>query len=877
MPQQRIPLVTSRQEMPPLPSGFVIEEGQNQTLPPLPSGFELEKPRESPLAPAYKFMSFVNRGIAQTVLLGGGADSIIAGMNALGMSTAGREPETFGEKVAVGTGQAVGTLPAMGFGLARTAAAAPGMIGKIANTVLQPFIRKPAAAVATEALAGAGFGAARHVGEEIAPNSPTARAMLEVGGGMAAGMAPGAMLGATRVAGSQVVRAGRRALQAGKETLFPFTRAGAQSRASAQLQQRSAAPAEAARTAGEPTAGNLSPAQATGEDNLVALERTLQSRDPATWAAYQGRIEQSKVRIREAITEIADPQQMERHVDTAIETATRRRGELAPDRSPMEASRAYSDELSTAFSTARQRESELWDIPNVRIATTNLRKRFGELSQSLPKAQQEDMPAEARRLLAVGRKSRQDALVLGASGEVLVARESALGSGQFLKSEPVKELHGFYSKMREIARNSRAGDIPNRNRARIADDLADAAWIDLTGVADNPTEVGQALNVAREYSRQLNRTFRQGAVGRLLGYERTGARRAMPEEALEIALGGRGGAQAAITSDELQQAATFGGQSGRPAEEAVNDFLKQRFIDASNQGGIFSLRGAQGFLRRNRGILSRAPQLQKQMETALGAMQSADTLQKLRPSIRRVFQSTTPKTTIRSLLAGLNATEKGALRGGLIEHGLYTGKLDAQGNALMSGERLSGLLANPTSSSVFSEAFAPAQVARLRGLASELSKLQRAVGTIKPTIAGEEILEPKNASRVQQAVTYAVGTLGARIGAWFGGRTSGASLRTASKMAAMSESGLLNFMNRHSTRLLLDAAEDPKLYKALMTSIDSSDTQAPQTLAQWLRQVALEAGEELSQSAIPALIGTAGAAISQPGSSGIPMVRSNPQ
>ena len=806
-------------------------------------------------APKEPLINFVNRGIAQTVLMGGGADTIIAGMNALNMPAATREPETFGEHVATGAGQGVGALPLIGFGLARLALYGSAKVAGFANYLLNPYIRAPVTAVLTETLAGAGVGGARSAELE----NPVAQAALEVGAGMASGMAPSAAIGGGRVASQQVRRAGQRAIQKVQETLFPFTQAGAQGRARAQLQQRSAAPGEAARLAGAPTEGRLSPAQATGEDNLIALERTLQSRDPAAWAAYQKRIRESEARIRAAVVEVADPQTMERNVDSAVETATRRTGQLAPDRPAMEASKSYADELTQSLTAAKARERELWDIPNIRVTTTNVRGRFAELSRSLPKAQQDDMPIEAVRLLRKQPKTTEDALILGEFGETLVTKETA-GSGLgFRDSEPVRELHGFYSKMREIARNSRSGDTPNRNRARIADELADGAWIDLTGAADNPTEVGQALNVAREYSRQLNRTFRQGSVGRLLGYERTGAPRAMPEEALEIALGGRGGAQAAITRDELGQAATFGSRSGVAAEEAVNDFLKQRFIDAANPKGTFSLSGAQGFLRRNRGILSRTPELQTQMETALRSMQSADVLQRLRPNIRRVFSSTTPRTAIRSLMTGLNATEKSALRAGLVEHGLYTGKLDDAGNPLMSGERLKGILSNPTQAGIYTEAFDKAQVARLRGLADELAKLQRAVGKTQPTIAGEDILEPAPAPRAQQAVTYIVGTLGARVGAWFGGRTSGASLRTASKMASMSESGLLNFMNRHSTRLLEDAAQDPILYRSLMTPVDSADTQAGQTIAQWVKQVANDAGEQLSDSMITALIGTAAA------------------
>jgi hypothetical protein len=805
------------------------------------------------------FLAFVNRGLVRGVTFGLGMDSLIAGMNSLGMPTAQRGPETLGERVEEGVGTAIGVLP----GMVGTGLKVAGVLGKggyaaskymapALRTMFQPFISRPVTTATIEGVAGVGSGVGRHVAAERFPESPTGEALGEMAGAMGGGMTA-AISGAPR---RMAWDATKRIYKAAESGLFPFTKRGARARAEVQLQKRAVDPKATAEAVTKETIGDLSPAQISGEDDLIALEQVLQNRDPASWKRYQDAMKRSEAALREAAIDVVDPDIMTQQVDEVLKRVEGHISSLQKSLTPQEASALYARELEAAFTAVKGQEEALWAIPNVRVEITNLKRVFNELisgATAVTRAQRADMPADARRLLQGPRAQAEDALILGPRGETLVTKEVAPQSAQYGNSETAREIHGFYSKMREVGRNARAGDTPNFNKARLADKLAKAAWLDIEGAADNPTAVGEAFNIAREYSRLLNQTYRRGSVGRLLGYDVTGGQ-VGPEATLEVVLGGRGGAQAAITVDELTRAATFGktgpgGRSGAQAQTAMRDYIKRRFLRAAipSTTKTYSSTGARGFITHNEGLLSRFPELSAELQQSATAMQSADVLEKLRPSIAVVLKAQNPRASMRSLLNTLTPTERLSVKAGLLEQGLYTGQIDPEsGAAALSGSKLSSLIRNPKTRGVFEEAFGVEGSNRLLRIADELRKLDRAMAPVSPVIGGEEIPQTAAQEHLANVATYLIGTSGARIGSWFGRGASGASLRTAAKAAAMSESYFWDFMNRHSSKLLLEAVDDHELYKSLMTPLarrGPQEAQAVRRLAAWVRKAAQEVGE----------------------------------
>src|SRR5690606_1787240 len=150
--------------------------------------------------------------------------------------------------------------------------------------------------------------------------------------------------------------------------------------------------------------------------------------------------------------------------------------------------------------------------------------RYRGLVADLPRAQRDDIPEAARRFLGGGNES-------------------------FGSEESVKEVHGLYSALREEARNSRAGDTRNLNRARLADDMADALLEDMQSIE----AASQPLREAIDFSRHLNERFSRGSVGRVLGNERTGGDRVADIQTLDATVG-RPGRSGAVGYDELARA-----------------------------------------------------------------------------------------------------------------------------------------------------------------------------------------------------------------------------------------------------------------------------------------------------------------------------------
>src|SRR5690606_10661222 len=88
--------------------------------------------------------------------------------------------------------------------------------------------------------------------------------------------------------------------------------------------------------------------------------------------------------------------------------------------------------------------------------------------------------------------------------------------------EEARVLHRARSRALEDMRLARAAG--RRNEARILDRFQEAILADLDALEARATgDVGESYRNALNFSRQLNEKFRRGTVGRLLGFERTGA------------------------------------------------------------------------------------------------------------------------------------------------------------------------------------------------------------------------------------------------------------------------------------------------------------------------------------------------------------------
>jgi hypothetical protein len=222
----------------------------------------------------------------------GGSESIKRGLGYLGANPDLAPAETSAGHIARAAGEGAGMMVAPEAALATAAKAgvkfAP-RVGELAQSVFGRAESLPS--MATNALVGAGGGAAGKVAEDAVPDPYKPLANLGgnlLGGGLTAAGAVG-----TRIAG----RAG---LDAAGNFARPFTEAGRERMAADTLGNRSSS-----REALRDTLDNLPPEQvpgsqpttfqATGDMGLGALEREVATRNPAEF--MQRRAEQNSARV----------------------------------------------------------------------------------------------------------------------------------------------------------------------------------------------------------------------------------------------------------------------------------------------------------------------------------------------------------------------------------------------------------------------------------------------------------------------------------------------------------------------------------------------------------------------------------------------------
>ena len=859
-------------------------------------------------------ISFINRGIARTLGAPGdvfnlgvgaihegfdylgigrtppqvglpvGSEAIERGMRAVDPAMVprpGEGPEGAGAYIAQGVGEVAGALPAFGGGVRMLQGAgrvagsalpqAASMARGFADDIMGAFAQAPARSLGMEAAAGAGAGFGRFIGAQEFPDEPWAQALSELAGGVAASAGPAGALGAvSRLPLTSMVVRGI------KSAVFPFTEAGGLVRAQNRVGQMiEGDPRDLVRAIDAGSVGGLDAVTLTGDEGLLALRQAVLDQDAQLRGEFKQQSGAAIERLREALAEPGEGvpfatarEFFENRREVAIglldtrlqqagEMAQQRIARLQPERARSEASVIVREELEKALADARKQEGALWfGIPqDTEIPTDNLTATFERLRASLPIAQQEDMPAIAQRLLGGATQDEAAGIMRRAfPGQNQPADQLGLVA-------PLSELQGLRSKLLEEARKARAAG--DRNKARLAGDLADAVVADLDSFAVQSGDelLAAQYQTARDFTRRLNETFRQGAIGRTLGFAREGGASIPAEETLArtIGRGGEAGAQAAREIGRAAGAENLGVDPARAAGVRVGaeDYLRSQFSDAAIRNGQLDPNAAQRFLTANAEVLAQFPALRQQMADALRdqrlsnemiATQQArrGALVANRPmgdpaedAISRVLnapitaevdalvKSRNPAETARALRRSAQADPTGeagqALKTGLVDY--------------LTANRAA--LTNPRFRAAAAEILTPAELQRFDTIASELDKVQTALAN--RISAGEIISDVPN-----RIIDFIGRTIGARYGAQAGAGTSGASLVTAQFFSQRVRAALQGLTNDQAASLITRAVtEDPELLKALLLRLDSPSNQriVNRRLEAWLAGTSLEAGE----------------------------------
>ncbi|SLN23246.1 hypothetical protein ROJ8625_00929 [Roseivivax jejudonensis] len=776
------------------------------------------------------FMPNVNQGIAESVgglvdfinpfdrphglnPFSGGTGSaqtaIERGMDAIGTNRAQGAPQTLVESFGRGTGQAAGAAIPAG-ATVRVMSGAGGLIGNIADDAAATL--NTPGGLLTEMVAGGSAQTAESAAEAAGAPEWVSQSAAIAGGMGAAAVPYAARMTPSAIGARQLGRAVRSAA-------IPYTESGAREVARTRVQELAGGPARGEELAREIANGSeigLTPAQITQDPNLLALEQTaarqspelrerLNARMDGTTEAAAGNLRDMGGDVTEAQAFFATRRQQARdRIDGFVRRATNDAVRPVAQRSEAENSARVSEQIRTAEQRADAEEAQLWDaVPRgVQVSTGNARRVANELIQATPRAQQNDIPRVVRDLLGEGSNSG------------------------FAENETVGEMHGLYSELRRVARSAMAGNDQNRNMARIANNVADAILDDL-GARGGGGEVGRAINEARAYSAAKHEIFDRGTVGRLLKRTLDGDEQINPDLTLERSVG-RGGTSGRLGMEEITRAADTDA-----TQEGIEDYLRSRFDRAAfKSDGAFSETGARNFMRDNRETLDRVPYLRDTLDEAVRTQSRAASAQARgnrarsdmdNPSrsstaafetaapenaVDQVFKARRPSVEARGLAATARKDTSGqaldGLRGSLADY-----VIRRSGGDELSGRKMREFLRVPENRAALAQVFKPEELRRFDQVATELVKADTAR---KPT---RDIGAVSNRSP-NRLIEYVARVVAARQGAKAGGG-GGGSIQTAQMASGRVKQLLGNLQNDKAEQLLIDAIEDPELFRLLLT------------------------------------------------------------
>lgn len=790
----------------------------------------------------------------------GGSQSIQRAMEAgdVAVTPEGEQPESFPAQVGYGVGGAAGAV--LPFGLASRALQGGGQVAQgVGQAMMRPAVETPVRAGAAEIAAGAGAGAGGMGGEELGrgigrgmgseqTGAQVGRLGGELAGSVVGAAGPVGLVSGTLKTAEKFPLAGM-LIRGGRRAITPFTQEGSYQRAGERVRSMAADPQRAGRRLEEEPISDITSAQQTGEEGLMALERSVLDTDRALDEQFKQRTAQSSEQLRQALREPAGDMTldqtrqfirnrrdymtglMEQRIQQANERAQERIAQLDPQMRTAQSSSIAREEIDKALQAARQQERQIWSqVPqDAEVPTTASRRRYEEFEAELPRAQRDRIPTIARRFLAADSNEKVKPV------------------------ETVKEMRGVYSELRESAREARAND--DWNQARIADDLANSVLEDLGASATPQTAAGEAINAARAFSRDLNQRFSQGTVGRLLGYTREGGQATPAETTLDVTVG-RSGNQAAVAYDDIQRAVQNNPQQ---ADAAIQDYLTRRFTEHTMRNNEFDPQRASTFVSQNNELLQRFPELRARMSNAEQAQRLASQTQRrlqgraealrdpaqsraaefldspldrefeklLRPSQRspaemaRELRRQAAKDTTGEALKGL--------KGGFYDYLLRqtkTGDVDEAGNFLMSGRRMLNLMANKRVRSAAQEIFSNKEMERLTTIGNEMANIERSMRT-----------GPARGGIVGDTPAKMLSSIAAILGAGAGRAMNTGTIQTPGIVSGRFKEWAGRLTQDRAEALIRDAVtKDPELFRALLMDLNNprNRERAQRRLISWL-------------------------------------------
>ena len=699
---------------------------------------------------------------------------------------------------------------------------------RIADDMAETMMRNPKTAMAAETALGGTSGAGGYLAEQAYPESPDARMAGELAGG------------GLPIIASQMVKfllSKMPGVQLGKKVVDDFSERfmpkGAEGRAGARVQRATDDPLAADKMIQnkDATLEGLTPAQQSGDAGLMELEKSVMESSDELYRQGERQLADVNKNIKSTLQEFGGSKetestrqafearqsdfidQMEKRVAAAEKEAERKLNQAGPGRNQEQVNRDAADEIERVLTNERKKEEYLYTrVPEKSaVPYSESEKTYKKLSDALGEAQKSDVPQLAKKFLDPSSKS-----YFGAAGS---------------QQTTIKELRALQSKLRESARIARSNN--QHNKARIADDIANAITDDIANTAAGPG-VAQSVKNAVDFSRRLNEKFSRGTVGKLLGKTKEGGETVSSSLTLEASIGSRG-PKARQAYDDILKAVNTPAMKG-----AVEDYLKNRFAKETNK---------KNFMKNNADILDRVPKLKKQFEQAiesgdvaalkkrqadsLGARMSNPRISKASLFIQKdiekafddVYKSRTPEQDMQKLLnmARKDTTgeaEKG-LKAGFMANLLSKSKIgttDIDDEAFVSGKKLKDFLDSDAGAAIVNKLFTKEEKGRLDQVANTAVRLDMSRKS-KPSKEGVIGDEPN----MLYSIMGRIG--GAQLGRWIAGKTGGGTVQTPGILSNQIQKLIKAGVTDPASSLIIEAVQDEQLFRALL--MRSADIKGP--------------------------------------------------
>lgn len=804
------------------------------------------------------FMPYMTRGISQSLgmpadairsvanLIPGvdiqpeqfGSRAIELGLGGMGARIPDKEasPETLTEHIGRGVGEVAGFALPTGI-VTKMLAGGAGAAGNVARELLQTMGKHPTATLLGEVGGGVGAGAGRYYGEQAGYPE-----IAELAGGMAGGMTPA-------IAGNiakyfPIIAGTRMATRALKKASLPFTEKGSMFRAGEYLKKQVADPEQVAGGIGKETISDIPHTIATGEKRLIGLLQQFRQADPVTDADFIDKTAKAINQLRwemreiglsdtEILREVTEKRmdslvkRMDARITKAQNKADSSLQGLTPSKRKIDESLTVRNELDTAYLAAKAERNKLWEeVPlDLDVDTTNTKGMYESIVGNLSEAQKNDIPFVLKRSSLVKDKKPITSEILDAKGKPIVTEPTTITTA--------RELWGLRSKLLEESRIARASG--KFNKARIADEVSDAILVDLGAKAGTTmTDAGQKLNTALRYTREFEGRFHQGVVGKILGLDKSGAPRISPELTLDISIG-RAGARGIVDMDKVLVTPE--------AQKAAQRYITRSFTDYTldKTTGLINPNKAQTWLQRNNDVLTQFPALKKSLTNVNEAQMLANKTKVLMDArkarlqdpnisyasrflnrdventVESILRSKEPvryAVTLKNLARRDEAALKG-VKGAFVEDLLgksATGAYNEAGEQMLSGKAMNAYLNEHIN--VYRQIFSQEEIARIKMISNELSRLELATGVAKPLDVNFEDMA-SNLLQIFGRVS------GAQIGRVVARLTGGGTVQTPGIFSQRFSKLAGNLTKDRAFQIVHDAiVESPELLRTLLLPID---------------------------------------------------------